>query len=235
MDIESTALSILGSLIPSILLLAFIYGQDRRRREQLRFVVLTFAAGMFTAVIAFFVFEALDVMPVYRAAMSGMPGDDLAQAAFMLGVVGPAEESLKLCAVVLTASRLGRIRKPSDGILYSTAAALGFATSENWYAMWATGGLDLGRAAIVPFVHMLFSAFSGWGLGRSLLGRRPTWPVYLGLTMAAVYHGLYNYVEYKGGIWHFVTLPMVAILWVFMTRSLRTFVKMPSDLRVRRW
>ncbi|MBL6974759.1 MAG: PrsW family intramembrane metalloprotease [Deltaproteobacteria bacterium] len=229
MDFHSTALSIVGSLLPSLLLLAYIHSQDRRKKEQLRYLALTFAAGMFSAVVAFFLFELLEMMTVYRTIFLGSGEDDLAKAAFAMGVVGPAEECLKLAAVVLTASRLGALDEPADGIIYSTAAALGFASSENWYAMWATGGLDLGRAAVVPFVHMLFSAFSGWGLGESLAGgrKRRQWPVYLGLALASTYHGLYNYVEFIGGMWHFVTLPIVAIMWVFLTRTLGGFVRLP--------
>lgn len=227
MDLRSTTFSILGSLLPSFLLLAYVHSQDRRKNEQLRFIILTFAAGMFAAVIAFFVFEFLGLTSVYRSVLYGVRTDELSLAAFTFGVIGPTEEILIFAAVVLTASRLGTLDEPADGILYTTAAALGFASSENWYAMWATGGLDLGRAAVVPFVHMLFSAFSGWGLGHALVEGGQRWPVYLGLALASTYHGLYNYVEFQGGLWHFVTLPIVAILWVFLTRTLGGFVRLP--------
>ncbi|NOZ00690.1 MAG: PrsW family intramembrane metalloprotease [Deltaproteobacteria bacterium] len=227
MALEKDIPALAGSLIPAILLLAFVYSQDRRRRHALRWVVLTFSAGMCSAAAAFFVFELLEVSPVYRPLIRGAPASDLAHAAFALGLVGPIEEFLKLLAVVVTAWRLDSRKVPSDGIRYGTAAALGFAAAENWYAMWATGGLDLGRAALVPFVHMLFAAFWGWGLGACLKGRG-FWPLWTGLALASVYHGLFDYLEYMGGMWHFLTLPIVALMWVFMTTMLRRFVSEPQ-------
>ena len=227
MDLRTSALSVLACLLPSLVFLVFVYSRDRRKHEEPGYVTLTFVAGMFAAAVAFFLFQGLGLLHVYHSLVEGRSRDDTAQLAFFLAVVGPVEETLKLSAVALTAGRIGSLDEPADGILYSTAAALGFATSENWYAMFATGGPDMGRAAVVPFVHMLFSAFFGWGLGRSLMCRQCSWPVYLGLALAAAYHGLYDVLEYHGGLWHFATMPVVALLWFFLTRSMAGFVRLP--------
>lgn len=215
----------LTCLIPSGLFLAFIRGQARRGTLAWGPLALTFVIGMVAAASAFFLFEDLEVLRVYRPLVSGASADDVERAAFFLAVVGPVEECAKLAAVVFATTLLRDPRAPSDCLVLATASALGFATAENWYAMWATGGPDLGRAAVVPFVHMLFAAFWGWGLGESRRRGGASWPVHLGLGLASAYHGLYNYVEYKGGLWHFATLPIVALLWFFLVRTLGDFAR----------
>jgi hypothetical protein len=44
-----------------------------------------------------------------------------------------------------------------------------------------------------------------------------------GAVLAAAYHGLYDVLEYRGGPWHFATLPVVALMWYFLTASLARF------------
>lgn len=219
----------LTCLVPSGLFLAFIRGRARRGLLGWRPLALTFVFGMVAAAATFFLFEDLETLAVYRPLVSGTSDDDAARAVFFLAVVGPIEECAKLAAVILVATMRPAPRVPSDCLVLATASALGFATAENWYAMWATGGPDPGRSAVVPFVHMLFAAFSGWGLGESLRRGGASWPVHLGLALAAAYHGLYNYLNDRGGLWYFATLPIVALLWLFLVWTLRDF-----DRRVRR-
>lgn len=215
----------LTCLVPSGLFLAFIRGQARRGILAWQALALTFVIGMVGAASAFFLFEDLEYLKVYGPLVSGASDDAAARAAFFLAVVGPVEECAKLTAVVLATTMLRDPRTPSDCLVLASASALGFATAENWYAMWATGGPDLGRAAVVPFVHMLFAAFWGWGLGESLRRGGTSWPVYLGLALASAYHGLYNVLHDMGGLWYFATLPIVALLWFFLVRTLGEFTR----------
>jgi RsiW-degrading membrane proteinase PrsW (M82 family) len=212
--------SVVLSWLPPGLFLALVYRRKARPAFRLRFVVLTFVAGMFAATLAFASFHALELVQVYAGVLNGTSRVDAEWLVFALGVVGPAEEVFKLSAVVLTAGVAGVLREPQDGVLYSSASALGFAASENWYAMYASGGPDPGRAALVPFVHMLFSAFLGWGLGRSIDRGGRSLPIWGGLVLASAYHGLFDVLEFRGGLWHFGTMPLVALLWYFLTQNL---------------
>lgn len=225
------ATTMLTCLVPSGLFLAFIHARARRSPGTWQPLALTFVLGMVAAASAFFLFEDLEYLRVYRPLVSGASEDDAARAAFYLAVVGPIEELAKLAAVLVTVLLRFPIRRPAEGIVLASASALGFAMAENWYAMWATGGPDFGRAAVVPFVHMLFSSFWGWGLGESVRRGGASWPVHLGFGLASAYHGLYNYLGYKGGLWYYASLPIVALLWFFLVRMLGEFVR---DWRVRR-
>lgn len=225
------AATFFSCLVPSALFLAFIRTRVRREPGSWRPLALAFVLGMVAAATAFFLFENLESLRVYGPLISGLSGDDLERAAFFLAVVGPIEECLKLAVVVVVTTLFGPLRTPTDGVVTVSASALGFATAENWYAMWATGGLDPGRAAVVPFLHMLFSSLSGWGLGESVRRRRSSGPVYAGLALASLYHGLYNYLTVKGGVWYFASLPIVALMWFFLVRTLAAFSKEPWSLR----
>ncbi len=218
-------------LVPSGLLLAFIRARARGGLLDWRPLAITFVFGMVAAATAFFVFEHLAALRVYRPLLVGTPQDDLSRTTFFLAVVGPVEECAKLAAAVLAATAMRGQPAPADFVVLSGASALGFASAENWYAMWATGGPDFGRAGVVPFVHLLFSSFWGWGLGESARRGGASWPAYLGLALASVYHGLYNAIEYHGGLWHFVTLPLVALVWFFLVQTLRDLARVGSSKR----
>lgn len=203
---------------PPVVLLAFVCSRGVCGKDLVKLVAVAFAAGIVAAAGAFFVFEGLAAFPAYRPLVEGQVpgGDDMTL--FLLAVVGPVEECAKLAAVTIAfrSRRLG----PHEPVVMMAAAALGFAAAENWYAMYAVGGPDAGRAAIVPFMHLLFSSFTGWGLARSAAaGGRPG-PVYLGLALASAYHGVFNVLEFRGGWWHFGTMPIVVLLWYFLTRNL---------------
>lgn len=211
--------ALVTSAAPPFLLLAFLGSRAPRPHLGAGSVAVAFGAGMTAGMVAFFLFQALEWLPVYAGLVTGVSPEYGPNAVFLLGIVGPVEEVLKIAAVSLTAVRIGGVRRATDAMIHASAAALGFAAVENWYAMWATGGPDLGRAFVVPFLHLLFTSLSGWGLARTVVtGRR--WPLFLGALLAASYHGLFDILEFQGGAWHFATLPVVALLWYFLSETM---------------
>lgn len=208
-------------IVPPLLFLIFVAAYSKSRRRQAVLLVSMFVSGMFAAAFGFFIFTAIDVLPAYRSLLIGNPEMDTLMVAYVMGVVGPIEETLKLAAVVIMAQSFRMQLKPRDALVFVAASSLGFATSENWYAMYAIGGPDMGRAVVVPFAHLLFSSFTGSGYARSIAYGTGPWPVYGGLALASVYHGLYDILESRGGLWHFATMPMIVLLWYFLTRNLR--------------
>jgi RsiW-degrading membrane proteinase PrsW (M82 family) len=215
----TTLASLVMSAAPALLLLGLVVTRAPRPRLGAGTVAVSLGGGMVAGMAGFFSFTALESLPGYEALFLGTTPERYASTAFLLAVVGPIEETLKIVAVSLTVLRVGAVRRLPDALTHASAAALGFAMVENWYAMWATGGPDFGRAFVIPFLHLLFSSLSGWGLGRSLeTGRR--WPLWVGLGLAAAYHGLYDVLQLRGGLWHLATLPVVALLWFFLTETM---------------
>ena len=116
----------------------------------------------------------------------------------MLFVVGPAEETCKFLAVRLLAYRSQYFDEPGDGLVYSAAASLGFASLENlFYILMIGPAVMIGRAPLSTVAHVVFGSFWGYALGRQVRDDR-TLPWYRhgetlgGIAVGAVVHGLFN-------------------------------------------
>jgi len=83
----------------------------------------------------------------------------------------------------------------TDGVVYATAAALGYATSLNLQFILANGGARLGTGEIfVAEVALAFAAFGGllgYFLGRAKLEQDPIWWLPLGLVLTSFLGGLF--------------------------------------------
>jgi RsiW-degrading membrane proteinase PrsW (M82 family) len=92
--------------------------------------------------------------------------------------------------------------EPMDGIVYMTAAGIGFATAENWHAIGAAGGtifLGIGTMNIVvaTLAHGCFAGVLGYALGIARwTGAARRGPIILiGLFVAAVLNGVFSLVD----------------------------------------
>ena len=86
-----------------------------------------------------------------------------------------------------------------DGIVYATAAGLGYATMLNIQFVLSNGGVDLGagviRMAVVALAQASFAGITGYFLGRAKFESEPIWWMPLGITLAAVMNGLFNWLR----------------------------------------
>lgn len=217
MTMKNLILIILSSAFPPVALLAYVATRDRPTFFRLRYITFAFVVGMNGAMVGFFIFEGLGLMSPYNEIILGRITDDLALAIFALCVVGPIEETLKFMCAYFSAKKILHHIRPEDCAVIVSASALGFAFSENWYAMWALGEPDPGRCAIVPFAHLIFSSPTAWGLMYDVKYNRDKY-IYLGLVLSAVYHGIYDFLVFKGGIWYFFNMPIILLLWIFLTK-----------------
>lgn len=146
---------------------------------------------------------------------------------FVLGV-GIVEEGVKLLPVVWLALKLREIRTPREAAFYAGVSGLAFGVAEavsysinytqmNLYGM-ATGQVGSGNYVVLeflrlislPFLHCIFSGIAGYYLGLSLLApQRRTALLLLGLGLAALVHGVYDYLSSS---WLGVVAAGVAIL-----------------------
>ena len=116
----------------------------------------------------------------------------------MLFVVGPAEETCKFLAVRLLAYRSSYFDEPGDGMVYSAAASLGFASLENLlYILMFGPAVMIGRAPLSTVAHVVFGSFWGYALGQQVRAEQAL-PWYrhgqmlTGIAVGAVVHGLFN-------------------------------------------
>jgi protease PrsW len=112
-------------------------------------------------------------------------------------VVGPIEEALKFLVVYFYAYRRKEFDEPLDGVIFSAAAALGFAAIENLlYLARNDPTLVLLRGPLSNPGHALFSAL--WGLSLSKAKAAPNMireraPVIArGFLMASLLHSIFD-------------------------------------------
>ena len=195
-----TTLVLLGvvlSLVPAVLWLAFFYLQDVLEPEPKGFVLGVFVLGALLA-------SAVG-LPVIRDLFRVQDWVGNSLAANLLGsilVVGFVQEFLKYVAIRYSVYLLPEFDERMDGILYGTAAGLGFATMLNILYVVESGGVDLGmgviRIVVTALAQASFSGITGYFLARAKFEEEPVWWLPLGLTIAAVLNGLFTVA--RGGI-----------------------------------
>jgi len=211
------------SLLPALLLLLVIYLSDRRR-EPLWLVLLVFVLGgtgkfgtsLLEARAA--VWTGLDM----NAQVAGSAGSIL----FLFGFAAPIREASKVAAM-WPAFRSKWFDEPMDGLVYASAAALGFATIENAITLreHTLGWVWILRTAVALPAHVFFACAWGYALGRAKRTKRPG-AIFPGAWLVATTaHGLYVHLVYGRGPGALVgTIPLLlamAAATVFAIRDLR--------------
>lgn len=173
---------------PGAFWLWFFARKDRYQPAPRRLLMLTFALGMAATIPA----ALLESLWIDESLVRG-EASIMGSAAAMLLIVGPVEEGAKFAAVRLGPYRSLYFDEPMDGLVFSAAASLGFASLENLVYMINYGAaVILVRAPLSTVAHAVFGSVWGYALG---LGHERTGGSVLvvgGLGLAAVAHGLFN-------------------------------------------
>jgi hypothetical protein len=119
---------------------------------------------------------------------------------FLFLVVAPLREVGKVAAV-WPAFRSHHFDEPYDGIVYSAAAAFGFAAAESALVLHAHphGGIWIVRTLVALPAHVFFACLWGYALGRAKHSkdRIPFFPA--AFIASVVLHGLYGHFVYGRG------------------------------------
>lgn len=194
-----------------------------------RLLVFTFALGMVSTIPA----GILNTIFIDESVIDDPAIASLASvAAAMLLVVGPVEETCKFLAVRLLAYRSPYFDEPGDGLIYSAAASLGFASLENLLYILTFGpAVMLVRAPLSTVAHVVFGSFWGLAMGHEVrAGRRRNWETLAGVAGGAVVHGMFNVAV-------FVFWPASALLVIFgiaWTSGRFAWARRVSPFRYRR-
>ena len=160
-------------------------------------------------VVRAFLFGALLVVPVAAVefALTGFGAIDSFQADLSLSVIiyaafivaGLTEELSKFLVVRYALYNSPYFSQPLDGLIFGSAAALGFASLENVGYMVQFGpAVMLVRGPVSTLAHVLFSAPWAFALGRQKrMGRSGTALVWISLAGAMALHGLFNFLLFS--------------------------------------
>ncbi len=197
LQLEGAALlvtSVALAVVPALVWLAFFYQQDRLEPEPKGYVLSVFALGALLA--------AAVGLPLTRDVFRTSDWLGHSPAVNLLGsilVVGFTFEFLKYAAVRYSIYPLPEFDERVDGIIYGTAAGLGFATVLNIHYVLESGGVDLQvgviRVVVTALAQASFAGITGYFLGRAKFEREPAWWMPAGLSLAAVFNGLFTYLR----------------------------------------
>jgi len=177
-DLLVLVVALAVSTVFLLLVLAGVWWFDRYDREPLHLVAAVFFWG---AVIA----PATSVAVLSHLG-EALVATDPSRALLFVGVMGGApvvEEIAKAIGVLLVVVFTSEFDNPTDGVVYGTAAGLGFAVAENLlYGISAVGSgvyqgsaiviMVGGRTVLTAGVHAVSSAAFGGFLGHAIMARR---------------------------------------------------------------
>ena len=209
----------------------FIRGRSYRPDPR-RLIALTFFFGALSSIPA----GIINTVVIDSNVINGT-ADLAATAAAMLFVVGPVEELSKFMAVRLGPYRSLYFDEPRDGLVYATAASLGFASMENLGYIFSYGPeVMLLRAPVSTLAHVIFASFWGYALGlqaRQGRQRRPLW-VLAGLAVAAAVHGLFNILLLSFSIAGVLLALLLVGLGLWWVLNRLRWAQLISPFRMRR-
>lgn len=185
---------VLMALVPAAIWMIFFYMQDRIEPEPKGYILAVFLLGGLLAA----AFNTPILENVFHIS-KWIYADTAVTILGSILVVGFTQEFLKFAAVRYSIYLSGEFDEPTDGVIYATAAGLGYATILNIQFVITNGGVALGasviRMAVVALAQASFASITGYFLGRAKFEHEAIWWMPAGLTLAAIANGLFNWLR----------------------------------------
>lgn len=217
------------AIAPGIILLLLFMYMDRNEPEPAGFVVKMIALGALSCIPAIIV-ESL----LYGAALFKIEG--IAGAVYNSFLrIAWIEELCKLGVVLLFAWKNSRFNEENDGIVYTSASAIGFALFENVFYVLSEGfATGVARAVTAMPLHSFTGVIMGYFLGRARFSpdshsRKQL--IIKGFLIAYLAHAVYDSFALSGTLLGIMVIPLVIALVLFGVRVL----KKGRALSLKRW
>lgn len=222
------------ALLPPLILMILVYRKDQVEKEPIGLIVKTIIFGALCAIPTVIVEVLLGgiIESVFNTrSVIGLLIDN------MIGVA-LVEEFFKMQACKLSVWKNKEFNYTFDGLVYSVAAAIGFAALENLLYVYDYGfGTGILRAITAIPGHTIFGIFMGMNLGIAKLyeinGDKKTAKHYkrLALIVPMIIHGLYDFMCSVGSstatIIFFIAL---IILDIVAIRKVNQFERMDTSI-----
>jgi len=225
-------------IVPSIVWLLFYLRKDSHP-ESNRMILKIFFYGMIAALPAILI-EMGTLRVISEMTFLNSLGREIITFLNIFIAVALVEEFLKYLVVRGKAMGNSELDEPLDLMLYMIISALGFAASENILVLFSLGpaflfgetvSVTIFRFLGATFLHALCSGTLGYFLALSFLETKKRGRfILLGLTLAFLLHGLYNFsiIEIEGGLSFLIPIIILLSLAVFLTYGFQRLKKLKS-------
>lgn len=222
-----TEAPLLLAIAPGLALMAWFYIRDRYEPEPIARILRVLFGGALAVPLAVATEMAACRFLSVDLAPARMDPRELFVYSFVC--VAAVEELLKLLVVGALIYHDPELDEPYDGIVYSVAAALGFAILENVKVAFTLQGLGLGptvaRAFLAVPAHALFGVAMGWFVGAARFAptRLSAWGnLALAWLVATVLHGCYDWLLLsRDPRMPLLLLPLMAAMWLATFAAIR--------------
>lgn len=196
-NLSGTPLLIVGlvlALIPAILWHSFFYAQDHLEPEPRHYVV---AVAVLAALLGAAVGQPLLERGFEVSRWIGR--DALTEILASILLIGFTQMFLIYAAVRFSVYYSNELDQRVDGVVYGTAAGVGYATLLNVRAVLEGGGLDLSagivRIVVTALVYSALGGLLGYFIARAKFDDEPFWWMPTGLAIAAAITGLFSWLR----------------------------------------
>lgn len=221
----SVGLALALIFVPAAFWIGYAYYHDRFKPEPLALTTFSYFLGFLSGWLCRHAYTILLPALALPADPSSIQGLNLEFLLYCIVVVGLVEEVFKFIPF-LAIMRFSDFNEDTDGIFYATACALGFASYENVHYLPGLAGLALyGRAFASPLSHSVFASIWGYMVGSARLRGKKLWPaVFLGVGLAALLHGLFDFLTLSPLLRIFSALLILAA-WLWRIRTSERLAK----------
>ncbi|MGH2625144.1 MAG: PrsW family intramembrane metalloprotease [Anaerolineales bacterium] len=206
-------LAILAAFVPAVLWLWFFYSRDRYEREPKTLIIKLFFWGLLAGPWAAGLNDLLRGLlgpSIEGAGKAGLIPLAVSLLVIMVVLAALNEETMKYLVTTNSTHANPNFNEVVDGMIYISAAALGFAGGENFFYIIRAyvGGLEDGsaraafgfafghvaifRALFTSIGHVAWSGITGYFLGQHLIGKRSGRLVLGGIILATILHTAWN-------------------------------------------
>ncbi|NOY48035.1 MAG: PrsW family intramembrane metalloprotease [Chlorobi bacterium] len=178
------------ALAPVLIVIIYIYVKDKYEKESKRMLAYTFLLGaVVSIIITTILYKFFDLfLPI--------PDDYSVWQQFVKAffIVALIEEFSKYVIVRYFNQPRKGFNEPFDGIIYAVMVSMGFAALENILYVFQ-GGMQVAllRAFTAIPAHATFGVLMGYFMGKAKFSKNKTKWNLIGLSLAIVFHGTYDF------------------------------------------
>jgi RsiW-degrading membrane proteinase PrsW (M82 family) len=219
-----------GIITPALFWIGYFYYKDRFQPEPLKVIGTAYLFGLLAAFACMKFYGLLPLLGIPYDPSALMESHRIQFLLYSVGVTGLVEEFFKFLPFFLIMLYLKTFDEKTDGIIYASTIALGFASFENIGYLPLLEDFELfGRAFASPLTHTIFSSIWGYSVGMARLeGNSLLTASFRGLLIAALCHGMFNFLT-TGTYLRIASAVLILIIWIWRIRLLEKSIPRKSN------